>query len=43
MKIKTFEETMQQLDEVFTNSVAKVGTNESNSQIATEIRKMQGE
>ena len=41
MKIKTFEETMQQLDEVFTNSVSKAGTNDSNMAIATEIRKMQ--
>ena len=34
---------MQQLDEVFTNSVSKVGTNESNKEIATEIKKMQQE
>lgn len=40
MKIKTFEETMVQLDDVFTNSAN--GENETaNLEVAAEIRKMQ--
>ena len=40
MKIKTFEETMVQLDEVFTTSAS--GENEAaNLEVASEIRKMQ--
>jgi len=40
LKIKTFEETMVQLDEVFTNSAS--GENEmANLEVASEIRKMQ--
>jgi hypothetical protein len=40
MKIKTFEDTMVQLDEVFTNSAS--GENEAgNLEVAAEIRKMQ--
>ena len=39
-KLKTFEETMMQLDEVFTNSAN--GDNElANLEVAAEIRKMQ--
>ena len=39
MKIKTFEETMVQLDDVFTNSAN--GENETaNLEVAAEIRKM---
>ena len=40
LKIKTFEETMVQLDDVFTNSAS--GENEmANLDVASEIRKMQ--
>ena len=40
MKIKTFEETMVQLDDVFTNTAN--GENEqANLEVAEEIRKMQ--
>jgi len=40
LKIKTFEETMVQLDDVFTNSAS--GENEvANLEVAAEIRKMQ--
>ena len=40
LKIKTFEDTMVQLDEVFTNSAS--GENEAaNLEVAAEIRKMQ--
>ena len=40
LKIKTFEDTMVQLDEVFTNSAS--GENETaNLEVAAEIRKMQ--
>ena len=40
LKIKTFEETMVQLDDVFTNSAS--GENEiANLDVAAEIRKMQ--
>lgn len=40
LKIKTFEETMVQLDDVFTNSAN--GENETaNIEVAVEIRKMQ--
>ena len=40
LKVKTFEETMVQLDEVFTNSAN--GENEiANLEVASEIRKMQ--
>ena len=40
LKVKTFEETMVQLDDVFTNSAN--GENETaNIEVAVEIRKMQ--
>jgi len=40
LKVKTFEETMVQIDEVFTNSAN--GENEiANLEVASEIRKMQ--
>ena len=38
-KLKTFEETMVQLDDVFTNSASE-GNEKANLEVAAEIRKM---